>query len=215
MARPVPARTRLAAQHVGPHLTAWRKLQGLTADQVAERAGISRGTLRRLENGETGFGGPFVKPAGLRRLRPPGTAIPCPTHENPIRPGGPVPQSGRASARIASSLPLEPQSLRRRQSRPEGLPGPARGQPGRTGTRRRRTGRAVRGRCLAGRRLAPLTRRPLRRAPCGVGRSSGSSRGAGHEVGGTPRRPGHARPRGCRTRLGSASSARARPRSVS
>ena len=40
MARPVPARTRLAAQHVGPHLTAWRKLQGLTADQVAERAGI-------------------------------------------------------------------------------------------------------------------------------------------------------------------------------
>lgn len=56
MARPVPARTRLAAQRVGAHLAAWRKLQGLTAEQVAERAGLSRGTLRRLENGETSVG---------------------------------------------------------------------------------------------------------------------------------------------------------------
>lgn len=49
--RPLPARTRKAALVVGQHLTAWRKLNGLTAEQVAERAGISRGTLRRLERG--------------------------------------------------------------------------------------------------------------------------------------------------------------------
>jgi transcriptional regulator with XRE-family HTH domain len=56
MPRPVPTRTRLAAQRIGAHLAAWRKLQGLTAEQVSERAGISRGTLRRLENGETSVG---------------------------------------------------------------------------------------------------------------------------------------------------------------
>jgi transcriptional regulator with XRE-family HTH domain len=56
MVRPVPARTRLAAQRIGAHVAAWRKLQGLTAEQVADRAGLSRGTLRRLENGETSVG---------------------------------------------------------------------------------------------------------------------------------------------------------------
>jgi transcriptional regulator with XRE-family HTH domain len=52
--RRTPVRTRLAAARLGEHLSTWRKLQGLTAEQVAERAGISRSTLRRLENGETG-----------------------------------------------------------------------------------------------------------------------------------------------------------------
>lgn len=56
MSRPVPARTRLGAQRIGEHLTAWRKLQGLTTAQVAERAGVSRGTLRKLEHGETTVG---------------------------------------------------------------------------------------------------------------------------------------------------------------
>ncbi len=36
------------------HLGTWRRLLGLTAQQVAERAGIDRGSLRRLETGETG-----------------------------------------------------------------------------------------------------------------------------------------------------------------
>ncbi len=54
MKRRTPVRTRLAATRLGEHLSTWRKLQGLTAEQVAERAGISRSTLRRLENGETG-----------------------------------------------------------------------------------------------------------------------------------------------------------------
>ena len=56
MARPISARTRMAAEQIGSHLTTWRKLQGLTSEQVAERAGTSRGTLRRLENGETSVG---------------------------------------------------------------------------------------------------------------------------------------------------------------
>lgn len=53
---PEPARTRLIAQRIGAHLTTWRKLQSLTAEQVADRAGISRDTLRRLEKGETTVG---------------------------------------------------------------------------------------------------------------------------------------------------------------
>jgi transcriptional regulator with XRE-family HTH domain len=54
--RPQPIRTRRAAQQLGDQLTAWRKLQRLTAQQVAERAGIDRGTLRRLEHGEPSVG---------------------------------------------------------------------------------------------------------------------------------------------------------------
>jgi transcriptional regulator with XRE-family HTH domain len=52
MKRPTPARTRQAASAIGGHLSAWRKLLGLTAEQVADRAGITRTTLRRLEQGE-------------------------------------------------------------------------------------------------------------------------------------------------------------------
>ncbi|MDQ2738017.1 MAG: helix-turn-helix domain-containing protein, partial [Actinomycetota bacterium] len=33
----------------GEQIVTWRKLQGLTAEQVAERAGISRNTLRSIE----------------------------------------------------------------------------------------------------------------------------------------------------------------------
>lgn len=47
---------RIGAARIGAHLTTWRKLYGLTAEQVADRAGTSRGTLRRLENGETTVG---------------------------------------------------------------------------------------------------------------------------------------------------------------
>lgn len=43
-----------AAETIGSQLTAWRKLQDLTAQQVAERANVSRDTLRRLEHGEAG-----------------------------------------------------------------------------------------------------------------------------------------------------------------
>ncbi len=47
-----PARVRRAAEDVGAQLAAWRRIQNLTAVQVAERANISRDTLRRLEHGD-------------------------------------------------------------------------------------------------------------------------------------------------------------------
>jgi transcriptional regulator with XRE-family HTH domain len=50
--RPTPARTQRAAAEFGEHLRTWRKLQGLTAEQVAERAGVNRNTVGRLERGE-------------------------------------------------------------------------------------------------------------------------------------------------------------------
>jgi transcriptional regulator with XRE-family HTH domain len=41
-----------AQRRIGDHLATWRKLRQLTAAQVADRAGISRYTVMRLENGE-------------------------------------------------------------------------------------------------------------------------------------------------------------------
>lgn len=49
-----PVRVQRAAADIGTHLTAWRRMQNLTAVQVAERANISRDTLRRLEHGDPG-----------------------------------------------------------------------------------------------------------------------------------------------------------------
>lgn len=46
------ARTQRSAAQFGTHLATWRKLLNLTADQVAQRADIDRGTLRRLEKGD-------------------------------------------------------------------------------------------------------------------------------------------------------------------
>jgi transcriptional regulator with XRE-family HTH domain len=40
----------------GAHLRSWRMILGLTAEQVANRAEISRDTLSRLENGKPGAG---------------------------------------------------------------------------------------------------------------------------------------------------------------
>lgn len=48
---PTPRPVSRAAREIGENLAGWRKLQGLTAAQVAERAGISRPTLRALEHG--------------------------------------------------------------------------------------------------------------------------------------------------------------------
>ena len=53
-ARRVSARTRRAAQELGERCARWRKLQHLTAAQVAQRAGISSPTLWKLESGDPG-----------------------------------------------------------------------------------------------------------------------------------------------------------------
>ncbi|MCL2489889.1 MAG: helix-turn-helix domain-containing protein [Propionibacteriaceae bacterium] len=51
-----PSRAVIAASaSIGEQLVTWRKLLGLTAAQVADRAGIARGTLARLEHGDGGI----------------------------------------------------------------------------------------------------------------------------------------------------------------
>jgi transcriptional regulator with XRE-family HTH domain len=50
--RPPSPQVLSAAHDIGEYLTDWRKLLGLTAEQVADRAGIARGTLRRIEHGD-------------------------------------------------------------------------------------------------------------------------------------------------------------------
>lgn len=40
----------------GEHVRGWRMVLGLTAQQVSERAGITRGTLRKVESGDPGVG---------------------------------------------------------------------------------------------------------------------------------------------------------------
>lgn len=49
---PIPRPITRALGEVGEHLATWRRLQRLTAAQVADRAGVSRGTVQRLESGE-------------------------------------------------------------------------------------------------------------------------------------------------------------------
>jgi transcriptional regulator with XRE-family HTH domain len=43
-----------AARQLGENLSTWRKLQNLTAEQLADRAGTSRVTLSKLEHGDPG-----------------------------------------------------------------------------------------------------------------------------------------------------------------
>lgn len=49
----------------GEHLHSWRMVLGLTSQQVSERAGITRDTLRRIEAGDPGVG--FGKVAQVLR----------------------------------------------------------------------------------------------------------------------------------------------------
>jgi transcriptional regulator with XRE-family HTH domain len=50
VSRQSPARARLLAE-LGANIERWRKLQGLSAVQLAERAHVTRDTLRALEQG--------------------------------------------------------------------------------------------------------------------------------------------------------------------
>lgn len=53
--RPAPAPVRRALKEVASSIEAWRKLRGLTQAQLAERAGVSRFMILRLENGDSGI----------------------------------------------------------------------------------------------------------------------------------------------------------------
>jgi transcriptional regulator with XRE-family HTH domain len=50
--RPVPIPVQRALRQLGDDIVTWRKLQRLTAAQVADRAGVDVKTLRSLEHGE-------------------------------------------------------------------------------------------------------------------------------------------------------------------
>lgn len=54
--RPLSAKSRRAARTLGDSVSTFRRLQGLTAEQVADRAGITRNTLRKLEQGDATVG---------------------------------------------------------------------------------------------------------------------------------------------------------------
>jgi transcriptional regulator with XRE-family HTH domain len=44
---------RRAARDVSNHARTWRKLRGLTQSQLADRAGVDRKTVQRLEGGDS------------------------------------------------------------------------------------------------------------------------------------------------------------------
>jgi transcriptional regulator with XRE-family HTH domain len=50
----VPQQVRRALREAGESISVWRKLRGLTQAQLADRAGIGRNTLHRLESGDGG-----------------------------------------------------------------------------------------------------------------------------------------------------------------
>ena len=52
----LPSAILRSASEIGNDFAGWRKILGLTAAQVAERADITRDTLRKLEHGDPTVG---------------------------------------------------------------------------------------------------------------------------------------------------------------
>lgn len=52
--KPAPPAIRRAIRLVSEDISGWRKLRGLTQAQLADRSGVSRDTLTRLEGGDGG-----------------------------------------------------------------------------------------------------------------------------------------------------------------
>ena len=48
----LPGVIQRSAREIGADFAGWRKVLGLTAAQVADRADVTRGTLRKLEHGD-------------------------------------------------------------------------------------------------------------------------------------------------------------------
>lgn len=54
--RVTPLPVRRAQRNLAESIAAWRKLRGLTQAQLAERADVSRGVVRRMEAADGGVG---------------------------------------------------------------------------------------------------------------------------------------------------------------
>lgn len=54
MKPPTPVAIKLSAKRIGSYLTTWRKLNNITSADLAERAGVGRTTISRMENGDPG-----------------------------------------------------------------------------------------------------------------------------------------------------------------
>jgi transcriptional regulator with XRE-family HTH domain len=54
MPHSLPPQVRRSLQQVADDLTTWRKLRGLTQAQLADRSGVHRDTISRLERGDGG-----------------------------------------------------------------------------------------------------------------------------------------------------------------
>lgn len=52
MKRPRSTKTAIASKLIGENIASWRKLYGITSDQLAQKANVSRSTISRLENGD-------------------------------------------------------------------------------------------------------------------------------------------------------------------
>ena len=52
MKRPLPVKVKLAARQMGEQPSAWRRLLGYTSQEAADKAGVSRDTISRLEHGD-------------------------------------------------------------------------------------------------------------------------------------------------------------------
>jgi transcriptional regulator with XRE-family HTH domain len=50
--KPSPLPVRRSLRELGSHLQTWRKLRGLTQGQLADRAGVTRMTIVRMERGD-------------------------------------------------------------------------------------------------------------------------------------------------------------------
>lgn len=51
--RPTPMRTKLCAKRMGESLSGWRRMLRISSQELADRAGVSRETISRLENGDS------------------------------------------------------------------------------------------------------------------------------------------------------------------
>lgn len=54
LTRPAPSAVVESLNQIGSHLANWRKLYGLKLEDVAQRAGITRQTVARIEAGDPG-----------------------------------------------------------------------------------------------------------------------------------------------------------------